>query len=409
MRYALNFAFVTAVSAIILPHRVEALGFRVTDLATEATARGGAFVATADDPSAIYHNPAGITQLDGLQSLLGANTINFQTSVNLDTPSASFDSKYATQVVPHSYATLKPAGSPVAFGLGAYSPFGLALEFDDSVPFRTLAKKGMIQYATWNPVVAWQVCDSLSIAAGATINYSRTMLARGVIVPGDEFNFKGAGIGYGFNLGLLWQPLPQHSFGVTYFSATDIDYSGHSHLRIPSFDVPTPIGVFHSPQFKREEDADATINYPGTLRAGYSFRPTPDWNLEVDVEWTDWDRLNTVTLHQPSGAVAVPFNYESSFFYEFGVTRKLPWNLAVSAGYIYSENSVPNESFNPLVPDSNRHVVSAGLARHCDRYSFAVGYQYAYGPHRDISQGTLADGDYRFESHAVSFSLGYRF
>ena len=409
MKQATQFAIAITAAVTLAPQSVHALGFRITDLGARGTARGGAFVATADDPSAIYNNPAGITQLEGTNSILGANFIGFETSVNSKSGGPTFDSNYAPQAVPHSYMTWRPKDSPIALGLGSYSPFGLALEFDDSVPFRTIGKKGSILFATWNPVIAWKISDSLSIAAGATISYSKVMLARGVAVPGDEFQFKGTGVAYGYNLGLLWQPHPKHSFGISYFSATDVEYSGHSHLRIPSFSVATPVGEFRSAQIKNEQDSDATIPYPGTLRLGYSFRPTSDWNFEVDVEWTDWDRLNSVTLHQGTGDLAIPFNYESSFFYEFGVTRKLPWSMEVSAGYIYSENSVPNESFSPLVPDSNRHVISAGIGKQFERYAWNISYQYAYGPHRTIAQGTAADGVYRFESHAVTFSLGYRF
>ena len=36
-------------------------GLRLSDQDAFATARGEAFVATADNPSAIYYNPAGIT------------------------------------------------------------------------------------------------------------------------------------------------------------------------------------------------------------------------------------------------------------------------------------------------------------------------------------------------------------
>src|ERR1700728_1659134 len=43
----------------------KAVGFRLPNQDPEAIARGNAFVATADNPSAIYYNPAGITQLEG--------------------------------------------------------------------------------------------------------------------------------------------------------------------------------------------------------------------------------------------------------------------------------------------------------------------------------------------------------
>src|SRR3989442_15758387 len=42
-----------------------ALGIRIPNQDAEANARGNAFVATADNASAIYYNPAGITQLKG--------------------------------------------------------------------------------------------------------------------------------------------------------------------------------------------------------------------------------------------------------------------------------------------------------------------------------------------------------
>src|SRR5213083_2807851 len=49
--------------AACLPTVSFALGIRIADQDARATARGNAFTATADNPSAIYYNPAGITQL----------------------------------------------------------------------------------------------------------------------------------------------------------------------------------------------------------------------------------------------------------------------------------------------------------------------------------------------------------
>ena len=68
-----------------------------------------------------------------------------------------------------------------------------------------------------------------------------------------------------------------------------------------------------------------------------------------------------------------------------------------------------NEYFNPLVADSNRHVLSAGVGRHYDHFNWYLAYQYSYGPHRDIERMTVADGNYRFQAHAVSFTMGYNF
>src|SRR2546422_5039884 len=49
-----------------------ALGFRDPDQSAAATGQGEAFVAQADDASAVYYNPAGLTQLNGTAVTVGA-------------------------------------------------------------------------------------------------------------------------------------------------------------------------------------------------------------------------------------------------------------------------------------------------------------------------------------------------
>ncbi|HYR58063.1 MAG TPA: outer membrane protein transport protein, partial [Chthoniobacteraceae bacterium] len=281
--------------------------------------------------------------------------------------------------------------------------------YPDDTPIRTLAHIGKIEYLTMNPVMALKVTRSFSIAIGATINYGKATLERGVLAPGDRFRFVGDGVGYGLNAGVLWNPHRMHHFGLSYRAPNEIDFDGHTHLQYDGFTVPTPFGPFPVPGVDRREEADATIKFPQTLVFGYAFTPTDDWNFEFDLDWADWDSLNTVTLHQKSGDVLLPFNWRSSFMFEFGVTKKFAYGLHASAGYVYSENSVPNESFNPIVPDSNRHIFSVGLGQQFTSLSWDLAYQYTYGPGRRIEQGTAADGTYRFDSHAVTLSIGYHF
>jgi long-chain fatty acid transport protein len=397
--------------AATLPSTVFGLGFRLTDQDPFATARGGAFVATADNPSAIYYNPAGISQLEGTHSLMSAYVIGYRATIEPDGSDSEFGSKWNPGIVPHSFYTLQPKNSPLTLGLGFYSPFGLGFQYDNNTPFRTQAIKGELMYVTASPVAAWKFNDQLSIAAGPMINWSRAFFSNGIFTPGDEFKFKGTGVSFGFVAGLLYQPTPKHSFGVAYHSSSNLTYSGHTHVHIPDFKVPIPgVGSVTVPGQDFEDDADASLTFPQTIQAGYSFRPAPDWNFEFDIEWTDWDSLNTATIHQSRGLdIKVPFKYRSSFLYDFGVTKKFSNGMHVSLGYIYSENSVPNEYTTPLVPDTDRHVFSVGVGGVLGKYTWDIAYQYAYGPSRHVSNGTSASGDYHFESNAVSVSLGHEF
>ena len=65
MRLSLNPCLAALVAGCLVPSNSYALGTRDVNQDAEATARGDAFAATADDPSAIYYNPAGLMQLDG--------------------------------------------------------------------------------------------------------------------------------------------------------------------------------------------------------------------------------------------------------------------------------------------------------------------------------------------------------
>jgi long-chain fatty acid transport protein len=391
-----------------------ALGIRVVDQGAEATSRGDAFAATADNPSAIYYNPAGISQLRGTQVLLGAYGVTYNNRIDLDVPGAPFDNEYEPQGVPQFYVTWELPRTAITLGLGVYAPFGFGTTYADDVPFRTLAKEGRIQYLSINPVVSIQVTRQLSFAVGPTFNYGKAEIVQGVLAPGDEFRFEGEDWAVGATAGLLWQPHRMHSFGVTYFSPTTMDFEGDSHLQYAGFNVPVEVapGVFFPfpvPGVDTREQASAKFHFPQHVVVGYSFRPTPDWNFEANVDWTDWDSLNSVILEQKTSAnVVLPFNWKSSFLYEFGVTRRLgDWKL--SAGYVYSESSVPAASLTPLVPDTDRHILSVGVGRKWDRWNAYAAYQYTWSDELTISEGTLADGTYQFEAHAVTLSLGYQF
>src|SRR3954451_16152566 len=99
---------------LCLPARGLALGIRVFDHDAFATARGDAFVATADNPSAIYYNPAGITQLEGQ---------NARGSLNVVSVDSQFSSRSTRDIstrdqfmpLPGAFYTYSPTNSPLSF------------------------------------------------------------------------------------------------------------------------------------------------------------------------------------------------------------------------------------------------------------------------------------------------------
>ena len=373
-----------------------AVAFRLPNQDPEAIARGNAFAATADNPSAIYYNPAGITQLEGQTISAGMYLVSAHTEYTSPTgATATTDDKF--QPVPQIYYVFSPTNLPLSFGLGVYAPYGLSLDWG-TPPFKTLAENGKLLYATVNPIVAWKIHRTLSVGIGPTINYSEAELNKAVgIVSGDQFRFKGHGVDYGFKAGVLWQPHQKWSFGVSYHSKTEVNYRGESEVN-PLF---APRGT------------SASIRFPQFVVAGVSFRPTEKWNLEFDIDWTDWDNVNTVQFKNTSfGTVPFVLNYTSSFMYEFGVTRKLPKGYFASIGYFFSENSSPDVNFIPIVPDGDLHLGSAGFGHKGQRWDWAIAYHFASNGSGRVVKGSIpggADGRYETFNQAVNISAAFKF
>lgn len=375
-----------------------ALGLRIPNQDASAIARGNAFVATADNPSAIYYNPAGITQLEG-QHIQAGSLFYLGIYADYQNPSgASFHNNPEILPAPTLQYTISPEDLPLSFGLGIYEPFGLSVDWSDSAPFRQEAIKSSLEYITINPVVAWKVLPSLSIAAGPTFNYSQIELVQGPnILPGDQARFKGDNWSYGFNMGLLWQPHPQWSFGASYRSSSRMDYQGNFNLR-PSPPLPGSVAT------------SSTIDFPQIAIGGISFRPTPKWNIEFDLDWADWNSVGSLAIQGVSNR---RLDWQSTFMYEVGVTRYFDNGYYLSVGYFFSPASTSTQYFTPLDPDTDLHVGSVGGGYKGKHWDWAAAFQLIAGGWRsvtvDSSINPTVNGQYRLFTPTLSFSVGYHF
>jgi long-chain fatty acid transport protein len=360
--------------------------------------RGMAFVATADNPSAIYYNPAGITQLEGNNLRAGIYGIDLDPRYKNPTTGDTSDNQLKYHAIPQLYYVYTPKDWMASFGLGFYSPFGLGVIWPEDTGFRTAGIEGKLFTETINPVIALKLFPSLSIGGGVMVNYAKLKLTQGLApYPSTaSLEFDGDGWNVGYNLGVRWQPIDQLSFGGTFHGGYTINYGGHTEI--------TGIG---------SSSAESKWKFPMKAIVGVSYRPTPKWNLEFNADYTDWGQLQTVNITQtspPGLNFPVTLDWMPSWYYEFGATRYLDNGWHVSGGYIYNENSVPDANYSPLVADLNRHFFSVGIGRKGKNLDFDVAYQFGYGPTRTVTNsGGPQNGDYSFFSNAIAVSVGWHF
>ncbi|MGZ0710143.1 OmpP1/FadL family transporter [Coraliomargarita sp. W4R53] len=391
---------------------IDASATRIAFVDSFATARGNAFVATADNPTAVFYNAAGLTQVEGTQILGNAFVISLGYEYDGASGSEKLDDSY--QTIPSAFISHKFKDSPIAIGFGMYAPFALGTDWGNDAVFATpttlspfdpalqVPYQAELAYIKYHAVIAWQVTETLSVAAGLSFDDTN------VEIKTNALDFDGDDDTLGYSLSVLWQPSKHHSFGLNYQAKTEANYDGTT--TGPAISLGTG-GATNS------IDSEASLIFPESIIFGYSYRPNEHWNIEFNVDWTNWDRVNELELKNlpvalgPS-AGTYELNWESAFIWELGITRYFDNGWHISGGYTYVENAVPDEDLLPIVPDSDRHFFAIGVGNTWKQISWQITYQQAFASERKVSGNQTSsgiDGDYDLDSQAISCSLSYSF
>ena len=109
---------------------VHAAGYSLHEQGARALGMAGAFTARADDPSAMYFNPAGLAQVEGQALLVSPNAIFFRSEFAGAAPSPGYGVVERTEDKTFLPLALYYARSSGAFaaGIGMYNSYGLEVE-----------------------------------------------------------------------------------------------------------------------------------------------------------------------------------------------------------------------------------------------------------------------------------------
>ncbi|WP_447979365.1 OmpP1/FadL family transporter [Candidatus Nitrospira bockiana] len=370
--------------------RAQAGSFRIFNQGAAASGQAAAFTAQADDPSAVYYNPAGMTQLRGLQFYGGGLLAGGHTTVTSATGATTrggFGNSIANPPPLNAYITANLGDLGVrslrrmTVGVGLTSPFGLVYEYPRTAPFATAVTREVLPLIDIKPTIAYQVTDDLALGLGADI-YTFTGLAGpgqfvqqatssggGILPPaGTQLEFNGKDTAAGFNVSLLYTALrnadgkPIANIGFVYRSQATLHLAG-------SF-LANGTTV---------TSARATAVLPQVFTGGIAIWPIRnqrhEWKLETDVDYTGWKSFRSTDLQLGNGStIPFPQNWRSGYTIHLGTEWKwlevpaLPsWQVAVRGGYWHSQAAIPDTSFNPAIPDADQHLIVFGLGFLCQK------------------------------------------
>ncbi|MSN24355.1 MAG: aromatic hydrocarbon degradation protein [Geobacter sp.] len=374
-----------------------ASGFGIFTQGASALGQANAVVAHTDEPSAIYFNPALINKLPGTQIEVGTTLLfpsrDFKSSATGVTASTEDTVYYpSTFYVSHAF------NDKISAGLGIFNPFGLGTEWNGDWEGKYLATKSKIETFNFNPVVSYRIIPGLSFAAGLDVIYLDASLEQKMFPSNANQKFKGDGTGVGYNLGLAYDAGHGISAGVSYRSEVDMDIDGELIISIPG--VPSM-------------NAKTKLTLPRQLTAGLAYQATDRFTVESGFRWEDWRSYKQLKLEvEGLPDTIIPKNWHDTFAVNVGGKYRLNDTFTLLGGYLYGWNAIPDDTFEPGVPDSNTHLFTIGTDMKFNRFKLAVSYAYQLQEERTKNNAVgfgLANGEYNADIHLLGLSLAYKF
>src|SRR5512139_503228 len=323
--------------------------------------------AAAMDASTAGGNPAGMTRLDRSQVEGGFLGISPDMKFKVQETTVSGDGvgnagTFAPSGTLYYVHSLSP---DLKLGLSLGSYMGAGLEYGDNWSGRYYAETVKVTTALINGSVGYRVTPWLSVGGGVSIVYG-DMSARTAIdtplEPGDgRLKFDDSDVGYGFNLGVLFEVSPQTRVGITYLSEVQLDFKDN--LRFKNLPDTGIRGALLKASGILDSDLKINWNLPQQVAIGAYQELTKELALVATVNWQDWSKLGFAQLSLPDNNTAkANVNWKDTYNVGLGAYYRVaePWLLM--AGWAYDTSPISNsEDRSPALPVDRQFRYAAGV------------------------------------------------
>lgn len=363
-----------------------AAGFQLSEQSAIQMGRAmaGAGV-VGDDLSAVHYNPAGMTLLSGTRMQATGTWV----AVNLDYEGDSGQSENGRlkgQIIPAGFITHQINDSLWA-GLGLTVPYGMGTEFGEGWEGRKRGTESMILTFDINPNLAWKVNEKLSVGGGVSLQYAKAELGSSRIVSENghtiNSNVKGDSWAWGWNVGVMFQPVETVRLGLAYRSHIAHNADGHTTLS----NVPNALLNPYAPGVSNlRSDMEVRIKTPDTVTLSATWEATDALRLSGTARWSKWSNFRSLNVQNLDlagtklGTTVVENNWDDTWFFSVGADYKLNGQWTVRGGVAYDQGPVENQYRMAVIPDTDRVWFSGGASyKYTDNLTFDFGATYIKG------------------------------
>lgn len=397
-------------------------GFQLTEQSALALGRAYAGVGVdGTDVSGMYYNAATMTLHPGTQVQFGGVGVGMNLEyVDHQYSGEKNNGRDKEEFVPHGFISHQINDSTWV-GLAITVPYGLATDYGDDWRRKNHGYKAEMTVINFNPNVAWKATDTLSIGAGLALQYVDAKF--GVGDQNMTSTYEATDFTWGFNVGLMWQPVDSLRLGLSYRSETkhstngDVTINGASDGRLN--------GTY---------DASVTVSGPAWAMATAAWDVNDYLSLYATFRWADWSSFDSLQTKAPllEGMVQQSGNqllqgsltniengWKDTYLMSVGYDLRVNSFWTLRGGIAYETSPISDEhKRTAIIPDADRWWFAIGSSFHWTKdFQTDIGFAHLHGVHeRSLYSQNLVtgqwteDGRYRhLDAYLLGVQMQYRF
>ena len=370
----------------------------------------GAGTGVAMDEAAVFFNPGAVSFLkkNGIQG--GVSPIFLKTIFNEAGSDRLERNKSKIPTPFQAYAVFGKPDGRVRFGLGAYTPFGGAMHWEENWSGKHTVTSLDLHAIYIQPTVSIKISEHVGIGGGLVYSMGKVDLQRAVpltLANGQTATaqLEGDAHDFGWNAGIYIKTVSGVSIGVTHRSQVTASVKDGD----ATFNVPEALAGGFPTKF------NADLPLPATTSLGLGFYPSAKTTIAVDVNWVHWNKYKELAFVYNNNDrienTRSPRNYHDSATLRLGVENQTTDAIALRAGIGYAFTPVGKGYVTPEVPDANRLLLSAGIGfKPTERLGIDFSFLYENIVARtETNIETGLSGTFKTVAYIPGIGLSYKF
>ncbi len=339
---------------IILSAYLLAGGWNNTLMGARALAIGAAFAGLADDPSAIYYNPAGLVLQDKKMNI-SINGMYISPTHEYSMPGVLKAESKNKNSIPQFFLSYK-MNNKVTVGFGAYVPYaGGGVNFhEEELGYPFSSSLGILSLT---PSISYRISDNFSI--GFNLNFYHGKLEVNTNMPGyGPMDSEEEGSVVSAGLGLLFRPIDKLSLGLSIRGPAKMSMTG-----ITSITAMAP--GFGEVRF--DLDSETNIKLPWDIEFGIAYRVLDNLVLSGSAQYTLWsalDRVEKVIRDVPFQGDQINYqemNFNNILIMRMGFEYAIPNGLFIRGGVGIDRAASPAETLSIRNIDVDKLTLIGGF------------------------------------------------